>query len=502
MKIENPKQPLRIIKFEAQNIKALNAITICPDPGDPIVLLTGESDQGKSSSLDAIWMALGGKRMIPSEPLKKGQKKGFTYLDFGEFTIQREFLEGGKERFAVANREGFKPPSPQEFLNSKFNGRARNPLEFLRLNPKEQVEALQNLVKLDLDLGRLGEISGLPTKGIKGHPVSILESAYKHLFGKRTEVGKERDRLKGVVDSIAIPAGKEGVEPVSVQELFAERKKLEAMAKAKHEATDFAESVLLREKNDLAEALFKKQALLADLKREIERVQMDLSDMGRQMKEKEAEYQTARGKAESLPIPDFTEIDTRIAAADETNKLAGLIKQRQAAEQEHAAQAAAYQDHTDRLKAITEYKTQLIEQAGLPVAGLGFANGEVTYHDLPFSQACGRDKLLISSAICAAENPSIGILTFDAGWGDLDKKGRQALEDWARERGLQIWVIEVREEPGNKGFHIYGGAVVAVNGEANTGGGCLPGESPPAGEGGFVDADDCGELEVPSWIMP
>lgn len=49
---------MRIITLKAENVKRLKAVEIQPD-GD-VVVIAGRNAQGKSSVLDAIWLALAG----------------------------------------------------------------------------------------------------------------------------------------------------------------------------------------------------------------------------------------------------------------------------------------------------------------------------------------------------------------------------------------------------------------------------------------------------------
>ena len=57
----SPKQPLQILKLEAENVKRLKAVAIRPHGS--VVKVGGKNGQGKSSTLDAIMYALGGKSL-------------------------------------------------------------------------------------------------------------------------------------------------------------------------------------------------------------------------------------------------------------------------------------------------------------------------------------------------------------------------------------------------------------------------------------------------------
>ena len=93
--IDNGSKPSRIIKFFAKNTKVLKAVEIFPEDRD-IVLLTGQNCQGKTTVLDDIWMALGGKTCIPGEPIRRGEKEATVTLEFEEFTVTRKITEKGE----------------------------------------------------------------------------------------------------------------------------------------------------------------------------------------------------------------------------------------------------------------------------------------------------------------------------------------------------------------------------------------------------------------------
>jgi len=183
-----------------------------------------------------------------------------------------------------------------------------------------------------------------------------------------------------------------------------------------------------------------------------------------QHQELDGELAGCRLAIEQLVDPDFSGIDARIAAADETNRIANLVKQHAEALANHSASSEYSQHLSDCLTNLKVYKTELIQAAGLPVPGLGFDNGEVTYNGLPLSQASGAEQLEISCAICMAENPQIGILTIDVGWSELDNDSQKVLRQWAEKINAQVWVTKVTEDPEEDGWHIVSGEVVAVNG--------------------------------------
>jgi hypothetical protein len=179
-------------------------------------------------------------------------------------------------------------------------------------------------------------------------------------------------------------------------------------------------------------------------------------------------YFAESDKIDELIEPDFTDIDARIKKVDADNEQANKVAQDKAIKQksqEALNKARADSEKlTEQMGLLKAYKIKLIQQAALPLPGLGFEDGRVIYNGLPLDQASGREQIEISCAICLAQHPKIGIITIDVGWSELDRSGKEVLREFAQKTGAQIWVTQVTEEPGQEGFHIVDGELAAVDG--------------------------------------
>lgn len=466
-KVMSKKEPLKIVEFKAANTKRLRAVTIRPDPEKPVVVLTGKNRVGKSSVLDAIWFALGGQRAIPSRPIRDGESEAVVTLDLGEYIVERRFTGNG-DYLEVKTKDGFKAPKPQTFLASRLGDRASNPLEFMRLKPDEQVKALQNLIEIKLDLAELERISGLSTKGVKADdPILLLDSAYKHLYEERTTVNAEVKRLEGAIKTVRalIPPGKESTEKVSVAELFEKRKELEAQNQA-NETQRVNLGLIDSGYQAKCQTLQSIEQKIHEVEAELRRLRGKQHDLIQEMDAVNTEREKQLKVVEALVDPDFSEIDVKIAAADELNTIYGHVSQLRKHQDELASVQEKAAGFTERLTSIKEYKAKLILEAGLPVENLGFENGEVTYKGLPLSQASTAEQIDVSCAICMAAHPEIGILTLDIGWSELDHESRQILSSWANKNGVQVWVTKVVDElADSEGFFIENGELKGINGQ-------------------------------------
>jgi DNA repair exonuclease SbcCD ATPase subunit len=82
---------MRIVKFQAENIKRLVVVEIAPTGN--VVQITGKNGAGKTSVLDAIYWALCGKDNIQSVPIRNGASEARIRLDLGEVIVTRKFTK-------------------------------------------------------------------------------------------------------------------------------------------------------------------------------------------------------------------------------------------------------------------------------------------------------------------------------------------------------------------------------------------------------------------------
>lgn len=78
---------MKIVKLQAENFKRLRAVEIVPKGA--VVEISGKNAQGKSSVLDSIWAAVGGKDMSPAAPIRAGENSAKVSVDLGELVVTR-----------------------------------------------------------------------------------------------------------------------------------------------------------------------------------------------------------------------------------------------------------------------------------------------------------------------------------------------------------------------------------------------------------------------------
>jgi DNA repair exonuclease SbcCD ATPase subunit len=421
---------MKIVQLNAENIKKLIAVEI--QPNGEVVVIAGRNGAGKSSVLDSIWWALAGTTHIQAEPIRKGQNKARIRLDLGEIIVERRFTENGST-LSVENAEGARYPSPQKMLDDLLGELSFDPLAFSRMEPRKQFDELRRVAQLEVDLDQLDGLN-------RGD------------YAKRTEVNREAKSKRAQAAGITFPPDTPE-EPVSTDSLVDELQRagehnaeLE-QRKARREATA-AKAGQLRagaEKYRLEAAELRKRA--------------DNLDVFAARDEEEAAALEQKLKdAGGLPAPiDTVALRKRVDDAQVTNRNAEKRQQKARLIVEAEQLEARARELTAAMEARDIQKEQAIATAKMPVDGLGFGDGVVTYNGIPLDQASTAEQLRVSLAIAMAANPKIRVIRIQDG-SLLDDDSMAAVAAMAKEHDYQVWVERVATD-GKVGILIEDGVI-------------------------------------------
>jgi hypothetical protein len=423
----------KITRLQADNFKKLTVLDI--RPGGGVVPIRGRNAQGKSSTLDAIMAALGGKSVMPGKPVRRGEDEGAIRLelDDGVVILRRFTVDGKGDSIEVTNAEGFKAPSPQKMLDGLYASVAFDPLAFTRLDAPKQLANLRSLVKLDVD-------------------VDALERQIAADYDKRRDLNRD---LKTAEGQLAQMPKHEGVPAEPVDEAALEG----AIANASEVNSQIERRKVNRE--DFARRLQANRDRVAELEDQI----ADLEAQRDSYKNAIVEQEQQLAAAEPLPEPvDVTEVQACLRAARQTNEQIGANKRHHAQE----LLVISLRDQVTKLStSMDERRTQIagaIERANMPVPCLSFGDGEVLLNGLPLDQASSAEQLRVSTAIGMATSPKLRVMLVRDG-SLLDDEGEKILADLAEQNDFQLWV-EAVDASGKVGIVLEDGAVVSINGEA------------------------------------
>lgn len=406
---------MKIINLQGENFKRMKAFDITPKGNT--VTIAGKNGQGKTSVLDSIVMALAGKSSdvakLTTKPIRDGEKTASVTVTTEDYIITRKWTE--KDSYLeMTNKEGIAYKSPQALLDQMVGDLCFDPLEFSRMKPKEQREALLGIVKLDIDLDQ-------------------YERDYKLKYDQRTAVGNQGKALQGKVDTTPVPPVDTPDEEVSIADLMKQINENDEHNRVLQQNTE------AKEKND------------ARIK--------ELEDELKQRREADHTYVTRiQSMGGTRPTDD---LKAKLASAEDTNRMVRQKKERAATQAEADKHKAEYEKLSGELETMQENKKNVLENAQFPIAGLSFTDDGVTYKGIPFAQCSAAEQLKVSMAIAMAKNPKLRVIRITDG-SLLDEDNMKVLQEMADKNDFQIWVEKV-DSSGTVGIVISDGEVVQTN---------------------------------------
>jgi hypothetical protein len=414
---------MKIISLQAANVKRLTAVEVKPD-GANVVIIGGENGNGKSSVLDSIMYALGGKGCLPPKPVRDGQEEASIKVDLGDLIVERIIGADGRGSLKVSGKDGGKYASPQTILDNLVGNLSFDPLAFSRMEAKQQVETLRNLVGLDF---------------------SALDRKKAAKSEERVLVGREVKQLAAQVKGMPQHAGAPSAE-VSVAELSLQLKEARAV----------------NERNEAKRQSFANaQDAVKKWEDRVTELEFELGVARKSVAEGRAYLEQASKATAGVKDVDEQAILDRIANAEGINRQVRDNQGRVRLSQQLEQKEAAYETLSNEIHGIDEEKSRALAAAKFPVEGLSFDEAGVLVRGVPFQQASAAEQLRISVAMSIALNPKLKVmLVRDASL--LDATSLKLVAEMAEKHDAQVW-LEVVSTDMPSSVVIEDGMVARVN---------------------------------------
>lgn len=462
---------MHVATFRAIDFEGVKDVELIPGQVG-LILIGGENDAGKSSVLDALAVAVGGGKLMPERPVRIGEEQAVLEcqiddVDGRKLSVRRTVKADGGGSLEVRDAEGRKFSAPQKVLDGITSAFAFDPLAFESAKPQEQRDLL-------LKCSGLG--SGL------GPVLATLDAERARLVSERLLVGREGKAAAGHLASL--PAEGPVPEPVDVEpirarlsEIKASQVRASALAtEAKHAHADAeqrkrdverlvweAESVASQEKSEAAEldrliALRAERSKAAAAKLERSRAAQDDARLALAAAVAAADEKTLAAEAAVVEDPVLVEAEVKVAEVRNRQRETALRARsdREAASKNVEAKRANYAGLTRAIADVDARKTEAVEGATFPVAGLSVSSdvsdadgnvtqkGGVTLNGVPFAQASGSARLRASFGIAVAQFAPQGLRIAICKHGErLGKANLEALRETAQEYGCQFFVERV-----------------------------------------------------------
>jgi recombinational DNA repair ATPase RecF len=405
--------PLKIIEFRGENLKRIKVVQI--NPVDNTVIISGENGQGKSSVLDAIWWAVDATATNIEEPIRRGEDKAKSFLDFGDFKVTRTATKKGiylkVEPKELVTRYG----GAQSVLDAFIGKLSFDPMEFLRYDQKKQRDMLLKMIGLDINLEK-------------------WSAARKELYDQRTEANRQVKEYETKIKGIP-------TEQISNDE-FNDLPNKEINLQSAIKNLDDAKNIkyTYEQANQKIDEFDKQITAIMEEKSQLLAYVTKFRDSG--LPDVEALEQI---------LNNIQQINANVRIMQEYNSTLESLEYKQ----KHVKQ------FTDKLDEMEKDKQDAIKKASFPIPGLNFDEVGVTYNNVPISQISASEQLKVSMSIAMALNPNLRVIMIKEG-SLLDQKNLELVKQMVKDRDYQLWIEKV-DDTGKLGIVIEDGEVKTSN---------------------------------------
>lgn len=424
--------PLTIVGLKAENFKRLRAVSIHPAPTG-LVEIRGKNGHGKSSVIDLIWAALGGKRAAPQKPIHEGSEDSDISLDLGDLMIRRRWTDPSdptKSSLVVENPDGARYQSPQALLD-KLTGRFVDPVRFAEMTDTERAKEVLGMVDLGIDLEE--------SRG--------REAAAQDV---RRDLGREERALREQVEALRAEAQDAPSERVDVAELLEEMR-----AAQEHNAQQAQLDRTAERARREAEEATERVTRCDD---EIERLEQELTSQRARRAEFANAAQVAANESEEaeqvlmqFEVKSTDDLQKRIEDAGALNEKHSAAQRLAEREQELTSKAQEHEDADATVQEIRAERREALEQVKFPVEGMGYDAdaGVLTLNGHPFDNASQAEKLKASAELAMAKSPRIQVI-FARNGSLLDADHKAMLAELVEKKKWQFFleVVDDNEEGG------------------------------------------------------
>lgn len=387
---------MKINKLEIENVKRVRAVKVDLAPSG-LTVIGGKNNQGKTSVLNGITWALGGDKYRPSGAQRDGSvlPPSLRIVMNNGLVVERKGKNGDLKVIDPNGKKG-----GQQLLNEFVEQLAIDLPRFLESSSKEKANILLRIIGV-------------------GDRLYELEQQEQGIYNRRHTIGQIADQKRK----------------------FA--KEMTYYPDAPHELVSASE--LIRQQQDILARNGenqRKRERLAALERDSQVIQRQIDELLARHVTILADLEIARKSAADLHDESTAELAQNISHIEEINARVRTNMDKDKAEDDALEYANQYATLSTELDNVRKAKTDLLQNADLPLPGLSVEDGELLYNGKKWDCISGSDQLKVSTAIVRKLNPKCGFVLLDK-LEQMDLDTLREFGEWLEAEGLQAIATRV-----------------------------------------------------------
>lgn len=470
--------PLHLHALQVSNFMRVGALTI--DAKGKNVIISGANNAGKTTSVNAIFVALAGhsSKDIP-DPVKHGADKAMIELDLGEYRITRTFTAGGSTSLTVKAKDGSKINRPQDLLNSFLSEYSLDPGAFLVKRECDQIDDILAVCGVKCPVDEVEKITGErfePKAGESADQYLMRLSADETgvFYDRRRQQGRVVELKKKAQDEAVVALNTIGGRPTADEtakstEGLAEQLQTQQQLLTSYREMIEARDAKAREAKAAEESTARYRASVEQGKAQAENIKAQIARLNEQLNgltlkisddtdkalnsyskaiklQSEADTMTAELDQETDPSIRIRELNGMIAEAGaqtrrlgERNQAANFLDQMV---DDHKKAVTDHEELDAKLVKLRELRRNILNGVDLGIDGLSIENGKILLDGVTLKQCGNAWRMKLACAVATKQNPRLKLLRIDDG-ERFDDESIAMLGKMAHEKGWQIIMTRV-----------------------------------------------------------
>lgn len=401
---------IKINKLEIENVKRVKAVKLEPSKTG-LTIVGGNNNQGKTSVLDSIAWALGGAAYKPS----KAERDGSVTPPHLHIVLSNGLVverKGKNSELKVTDPKGQK--AGQQLLDSFVEKLALDLPKFMEASDTEKANTLLNIIGV-------------------GSQLKELEQQEKEIYNERLAIGRIADqKAKFAKEQEYFPDAPKDL--ISVSELIQQQQEILARNGENQKKRD-----------RLSEITFEKHRIFD----EAQRLEEQIKSLQERLDERKTAYENAvkdeaiaMKTANELQDESTEELEKSLADIEEINRKVRINLDKDKAEDDAREYQVQYDSLTGKLNDVRKQKTELLNNANLPLPELTVDDGKLLYKGQQWDNMSGSDRLKVATAIVRKLKPDCGFVLMDK-LEQMDMITLKEFSEWLEKEDLQVIATRV-----------------------------------------------------------
>ena len=402
--------PIKINKLEIENVKRVKAVKLEPSQTG-LTIVGGNNNQGKTSVLDSIAWALGGAAYKPS----KAERDGSVTPPHLHIVLSNGLVverKGKNSELKVTDPKGQK--AGQQLLDSFVEKLALDLPKFMEASDTEKANTLLNIIGV-------------------GSQLKELEQQEKEIYNERLAIGRIADqKAKFAKEQEYFPDAPKDL--ISASELIQQQQEILARNGENQKKRDRLSEITF-EKNRISD--------------ETQRLEEQIKSLQERLDEKKTAYENiakdeaiAMKTVNELQDESTEELEKSLADIEEINRKVRINLDKDKAEDDAREYQVQYDSLTVKLNDVRKQKTELLNDANLPLPELTVDDGKLLYKGQQWDNMSGSDRLKVATAIVRKLKPDCGFVLMDK-LEQMDMITLKEFSEWLEKEDLQVIATRV-----------------------------------------------------------